>query len=134
MHRGVQRNMGQINRAEIQIVLPWPPSTNEIWRSGNKRTFKSKTYRAWLEAAGVHLAAQRPKPIEGPVDVCIRLRRGTKHRFDIDNHCKAILDLLVTHGLIQADHCFIIHSLFVAPDHSEGEPMAFVTINEAISR
>jgi Holliday junction resolvase RusA-like endonuclease len=87
------------------VRLPVPPSTNELFvtfrqRGGIERA-KTKTYKAWIEAAGWALNVQRPQPIKGHVslDISVPLNR----RRDLDNHLKALLDLLVGHSLIEDD-------------------------------
>ena len=87
------------------IRLPVPPSTNALFVTFNNRhgieRAKTKEYKAWIEAAGWALNAQRPQPIKGRIYIKISVPRN--NRRDLDNHLKAILDLLVGHSLIEDD-------------------------------
>jgi len=87
------------------VRLPVPPSTNALFvtfkqRGGIERA-KTKTYKAWIEAAGWAINTQRPQPIKGRVQMRIRVPRN--NRRDLDNHLKALLDLCVGHSLIEDD-------------------------------
>jgi Holliday junction resolvase RusA-like endonuclease len=53
--------------------------------------------------AGKQLLAQRARPVSGPICVKIELACPQRRKFDLDNRIKPLLDLLVTHGLIDAD-------------------------------
>jgi Holliday junction resolvase RusA-like endonuclease len=99
--------------------LPWPVSTNAIWRAVKGRNIKSEAYRKWQEAAGWSLAAQRPAKIKGPV-------RPSRRAFDLDNRIKAIADLLVAHRVIEGDHSTVVRELTV--ELGTGLPGALIEI------
>ena len=82
----------------IDVRLPLPPSTNAIWRKAKHGMIKSAVYRAWIDAAGWQLKAQRPASIFGPSAITLLL--PSEMRGDADNRIKAASDLLVTHRLI----------------------------------
>lgn len=87
------------------IRLPVPPSTNALFTTfhngrGIERA-KTKAYKAWITAAGWAINTQRPKPIKGRVNVWVGIPRN--NRRDLDNHLKAIFDLLVGMSLIEDD-------------------------------
>ena len=83
----------------MKATLPYPPSTNRIWRSfslpggGVKvvltpeaRRYKQEVF--WrAKAAGMHV-------IGGPVSVSIRLIPPGKRSIDVDNAVKVTLDAL----------------------------------------
>ncbi len=83
----------------MRAVLPYPPSTNRIWRSfalpgGGVRvvlTPEARRYKQevfWrAKAAGMHV-------IGGPVAVSIRLVPPGKRSIDVDNCIKVTLDAL----------------------------------------
>ena len=83
----------------MEAVLPYPPSTNRIWRSfalpnGGVRvilTPEARRYKQevfWLaKAAGMNV-------IGGPVSVYIRLIPPGKRSIDVDNAIKITLDAL----------------------------------------
>ena len=100
------------------VTIPFPPSTNSLWRAVKGRNIKSKAYRAWEQMAGKVLMTQRLERLAGPVDVTIKLCKPDKRRHDIDNRIKAPLDLLVAHGLIDDDRN--VQSI-LAYWHSEAE-------------
>lgn len=98
------------------VRLPVPPSTNALFvafkqRGGIERA-KTKEYKAWITAAGLMLNVQRPKPIKGRVQLWIHVPRN--NRRDLDNHLKALLDLLVGHSLIEDDRK--VETLYIAWD------------------
>ena len=82
--------------------LPTPPSTNNLYSNvrGVGRV-KTKEYNAWMVEAGWALKAAKPRPVAGNVDV--QLRVPLDKRRDIDNFCKATLDILVRHKVIDDD-------------------------------
>jgi Holliday junction resolvase RusA-like endonuclease len=93
----------------MKVTLPAPPSMNAIWRAVGGRVIKSEVYRAWIRHAGLELMAQRPKAITGPVKVeVLCVENG---RRDLDGHLKAVLDLMVTHKLIDGDRCKTVREI-----------------------
>jgi Holliday junction resolvase RusA-like endonuclease len=90
---------------EIALDLPKPPSINALWRSHGKRVYRSREYVLWADAAdAVAMASgQYPKrPIGGPFEACITLRRQA--RGDLDNFAaKAIFDWLQSRDIIRND-------------------------------
>lgn len=85
----------------IKIALPFPPSTNGLFADGKKSRRLSKEYDAWRHAAGWDIQIAKPGSLNGKVRVDIKLEDGRKQ--DLDNSAKALIDLLVTHGVIQGD-------------------------------
>lgn len=83
------------------ITLPIPPSTNNLFFNRYRGRTKTDAYKAWITQAGCELNLQRVQPVPGYVEVEIRLPQ--KMRGDIDNRAKAILDLFVSHKLIEDD-------------------------------
>lgn len=94
------------------ISLPFPPSVNALYRAVGGRSILSAGYRDWKRHAGLELMIQRPKKHAGPVSVEVALCPPDKRRRDIDNAgFKAVLDLLVTHQIIEADDSTIVRSI-----------------------
>lgn len=85
------------------ITLPFPPSTNAIWRN-NRRTHKSPRYKAWLRVAKNAIHAQQPKQVKGPISVDFRIERPDRRRRDLDNFLKAALDVLTQCAVIEDDY------------------------------
>jgi crossover junction endodeoxyribonuclease RusA len=91
--------------APLFLSLPFPPSVNTLF-PGTVRRFKSKRYKAWLAEAGKSLYTQPTRQFTGPVSVRVELGRPDKRVRDLDNYFKAVLDLLVSHDIIE-DDCMI---------------------------
>lgn len=89
--------------ARTSIEIPVPPSVNEMFRNVRGRgRVKTAAYNDWLGHAGWLLQSQHPAPVKGRVVIVISVERVSRCA-DIDNRVKAILDLLVTHGVIEDD-------------------------------
>ncbi len=89
---------------EVVVTLPFPPSINALYRAVGGRSILSEAYRLWKKEAGLTLNSQRPKKMLGRVGVTVELRAPDKRRRDADNAgTKAVLDLLVSHQIIEAD-------------------------------
>jgi crossover junction endodeoxyribonuclease RusA len=93
----------------IELDLPFPPSTNSIWRTGRGRTYLSSTYKRWKQDADATIMARtagKPwhKPIEGPFSIAVLLneKMGWKRK-DGDNLVKAILDWLQSREVVAND-------------------------------
>ena len=94
--------------------LPMPPSVNAIWRKRNGRMVKSDRYKTWQRAAMNELLTQPRQKVSGPVhiDISLPVDKRNSRRRDLDNHAKAVIDLLVTMGLMDDDKH--VDSLFMA--------------------
>jgi Holliday junction resolvase RusA-like endonuclease len=93
----------------IITALPFPISVNAMWADGKTRRIKSKRYEDWIEEAGWELKQQRVIPVRGQVRVHYELQEGRDNkRRDAFNFEKGISDLLVDHGIIEADHDLIL--------------------------
>lgn len=100
-------------RASIEI--PAPPSVNEMFRNvRGKGRVKTAAYVDWLGHAGWVLRSQCPEKISGRVVLVISVERMSRSA-DIDNRVKAILDLLVTHGVIDDDRFVVGLAVAWAP-------------------
>lgn len=82
--------------ASMQVVMPWPPSTNAIWRNVGKRTLLSKEARLYRNRARGELLAQGAAnaQLDGRLAVRVELCPHDRRAFDIDNKLKALLDAL----------------------------------------
>jgi crossover junction endodeoxyribonuclease RusA len=95
------------------LQIPWPPSTNSLWRARAGRNILSQRYREWRKTAGLEIMAQRPKKHSGPVSIAIELSAPDRRSFDIDNRSKALLDLLVMCRVIEADSSDVVRELHI---------------------
>ena len=92
------------------IQVPWPVSTNRIWRCVGGRNIKSKEYRQWFESASLEIWATSKQL--GPLPdwlhfarlSCVILLQPANHQvFDIDNKSKSTLDAIENAGIIRSD-------------------------------
>ena len=91
----------------ILITLPLPPSVNSYWRSVTMRNGVSKVLisregRAWKKTALQLALLQRPKRIEGDIEVVLTVHFKDRRR-DLDNAAKPVLDLLQAAGCYEND-------------------------------
>ena len=87
----------------IELRLPLPPSTNNLYISVGKKRIVSPKYRAWREEAGEMLIAQKPRSVLGDYDLWLYVEWPDKRKRDLDNAIKAVSDLLVSHQLVEDD-------------------------------
>lgn len=128
----MKRVKPEVRRSEtvrdcVTVHLPMPPSVNALFVNvpGRGRVL-SKRYAAWRKDAGWILQQQRPGIFDGCVSVEIHLQE--KGRRDGDNFTKALLDLCVTHGVIQDDSNKFVRSVSTSWADIEG---ARITIRRA---
>ncbi len=94
------------------IDLPFPPSVNNLFINGKHGRFRSQRYDSWIMEAGNEILRQRPSKVVGPVVLSFEFQEGRDNRKrDITNLLKAPEDLLVKHGIIQADDGSIVRSV-----------------------
>ena len=91
-----------------RLVLPWPPSTNRLWRhvmiGKSMRTIVSRegrNYKAAVQLACMEQGA--PKGMAEKVAMRIKLEPPDKRCRDIDNALKALLDSLTSARVWQDD-------------------------------
>lgn len=87
------------------IKLPFPVTTNNLYRNRRGRGGRAKTkrYQAWSTEAGWEIKRQRPGFVEGPFKLDITITRPDKRRRDISNLIKALEDALVEFGVVEDD-------------------------------
>jgi Holliday junction resolvase RusA-like endonuclease len=86
----------------VELVLPLPISANALFVTGkNGRRFKTAKYRAWIAESGWRIQQQRVGRIDGAYEAEICVSHDSK--LDLDNHCKAIFDVLQRHQIIEND-------------------------------
>lgn len=88
----------------FSITLPLPPSTNhlytETWgqrygKSGPRRRIPTRAYKAWKDEATLIIRKAQIQPPRDPsASFGLEINLGLDRRSDIDNRCKAILDIL----------------------------------------
>jgi Holliday junction resolvase RusA-like endonuclease len=96
---------------DVVIVLPMPPSANHLF-PGRGRRYRSAAYEAWIKEAGFQLIAQRPRHVPGRVVLTIEIGEPkTGRHTDLANREKALIDLLVSHGIIQGDSQYFVREI-----------------------
>ena len=96
----------------VTITLPFPVSTNNMFVNGSRGRFRSQKYDEWIKEAGWELARQRPSKFVGPVVLLFHFQDGQdKRKRDVTNLIKAPEDLLVKHGIIEADDNSIVRGV-----------------------
>lgn len=90
---------------DITLELPWPPSTNRIWRSvvvrGRPQTLLSTAGRQFRALAAQHCMIARVSGMNltGRLDVSLVAMAPDRRARDLDNVLKATLDALTHAGV-----------------------------------
>ena len=79
----------------------WPPTSNSYYRNVNGRMVMSKKGREFLQY-GLTLIPQR-EALTGKLYVRVKLYPPDRRKRDIDNHLKALLDLMTKAGVWNDD-------------------------------
>lgn len=96
----------------IVLQLPFPPSTNNMFINGSRGRFRSQKYDSWIQEAGTEIMRQQPPKCFGPVNLTFEFQEGRdKRKRDITNLIKAPEDLLVKHGIIDADDGSVVRKV-----------------------
>ena len=85
----------------MRMILPWPISANDYWRSvPNPRTGRmvvlvsreARAYKKLVAWRAVEFGFKRP--LEGDVELRLRLVPDSQSRMDLDNAMKVVIDAL----------------------------------------
>lgn len=96
----------------ITFTLPIPPSVNNLYVNSSRGRFRSQKYDEWIHEAGWEIKRQHPPRIKGPVKLSFEFEEPkTKRPADVSNLIKAPEDLIVKHGIIEADHNGIVRKV-----------------------
>lgn len=88
----------------IRLTLPWPPSTNRIWRHVGSRVLISREGRAYRQSVALCVAQARVQGFgRRKVRVCVDAFMPDARRRDIDNLWKAAGDSLQAARLFDDD-------------------------------
>lgn len=87
---------------EVEILLPFPPSVNQLWRRVGARTILSRAGRLYRDRVTELLAGMEPFG-DARLEVEILVHPPDRRRRDLDNLTKASLDAIVHSGLIDDD-------------------------------
>lgn len=95
----------------IVLSLPYPPSTNSIWRNVGGKTLVSAPYRKWKALAFSEIVEQgagalRRNTVAGPYRMMLLADRPDNRGRDLGNLEKPVSDALVAAGVVEDDkHC-----------------------------
>ena len=135
---GVRQRAGAQAPVCTTLTIPAPPSVNKLFKSlmprGGKPGGRAKTkdYKDWLAEAGWMVREQMVDAVPGRVIVTISVERESLLA-DIDNRCKAILDLLVACKVIEDDRWVVGLAACWAPRGNARVPRARIAIMPAVS-
>lgn len=126
-----RKKRGPKPKRSATVDLTIPPSANGLWfNAPGKGRVKTAEYQRWLTAAGWELKAARIATLPGWVAVlaCVSIPQRWR---DLDNVAKPLLDLLVTHGLIEDDK--LVADLQLRWDPAVADGRILVTIRQTTS-
>lgn len=114
-----------VNRKQKSVVVPVPPSTNNLF-PGKARRFKSKEYKDWLKVA-LPIIRNLKSPKLYPCEIYIRCGVKLDSRSDIANREKAVTDACVTAEVIPGDSIKYISDVVIRyrPDDGDGFKIEF---------
>lgn len=111
----------------IRFTLPLPPSLNNAYgnRKDGRGRYPTKTLIQWKTEAGWLVQASEKRRIVGPYRIAISVPE--KMPGDLDNRPKAILDLLVEHGVTPDDRFAYSVAVSRSPDVKAGDCLVEVS-------
>lgn len=114
----------------LQLLLPWPTSTNALFVAAGKRRIKTRDYKAFGKLVGGYVLEHRiPRfKLRGRLGVAMRLYPPNKQKLDVDNRAKAVLDALTAAGVIGDDEQ--VDLLIMARGPIRRPPAVFVRIEQ----
>ena len=121
---------------EVEYNLPIPPTTNHLFITRGRFRVISPKYKLWRVKAGDVLTDQSPINIIGQVHLVVSIYGGKGFPVirDLDNCNKAVIDLLVTHKVIEEDDVRRVLSVlvrYIPPDNKKTEARCTITIRRA---
>jgi crossover junction endodeoxyribonuclease RusA len=115
-----------MNRSELTVALPMPPSVNALYANVGRRRVKTKAARNWHRSASWAIKLEaRGRRIEGSWVIGVVLPRSMKG--DADNRLKPILDAAVASGIVCDDR----HCVAVSVERSGDTSEAIITLRAA---
>ncbi len=96
---------GERKRARVELILPWPPSVNNAYRSlGMGRTVKTRVVREYFSGVAVLIQRKQVKSFgKSRLKISVDCHPPDNRRRDLDNIGKVLLDTLEYSGLFDDD-------------------------------
>lgn len=97
----------------INLLLPWPPSVNRLWRMGKGNWYSTAEAKNYKETVYYLIFSSRCGKFDDTARLMLEvyLYPPSKRSFDIDNSCKVIFDSLqnakVFHNDSQIDKLWV---------------------------
>jgi Holliday junction resolvase RusA-like endonuclease len=118
--------------SELVISMPTPPSSNNLFATVGKKRIRTVEYIQWAREAGYLLNRQRPPLMAGKVTLLIEVENPkTAHRQDVANREKAVVDLLVSRGVIQGDDQRFVREIIMRWANVEGVKITIRPMEQA---
>lgn len=115
----------------LNCILPFPPSTNNLFLNVGKRRVRTKRYDAWRVAAA-EILKPVAQPFTGPYRMLMIVERPDRRARDLSNFIKAVEDALVTAGWVRDDSdCAAIGIEWDALIKPRKDAMVYVQLVEA---
>jgi crossover junction endodeoxyribonuclease RusA len=111
----------------IRLTLPYPPSTNRIWKNYRGRSVLSKEARDFKNTVTEIAFCESIEPMQGEIALTLDVYRPRRVG-DLSNRCKIVEDAL--NGLAWADDKQIVW-LLMRRHEDKANPRVVVTIEEA---
>lgn len=115
-------------QSKFHVMLPLPPSTNNLFATVNGRRVKSRAYREWLAATGAApVELRRPKTL--PAEVRVTVFGKVNRQRDLDNFLKPVLDSIVAAGVLPGDSLAHVTELRIGYGGPwDGDPAVMVEV------
>jgi Holliday junction resolvase RusA-like endonuclease len=113
----------------IKLELNYPNSANTHWKLGRGRLYLSKAGNEYREHVKAQVEAAGHEAMTGRLFVTVWLTPGTRHKHDIDNRIKPLLDALEAAKVLVNDEqidMLLVGRGLVVPRHG----MCQVTVQE----
>lgn len=112
---------------DITIIgsVPSKKNSNKVSCSrGFPQTYKTAKFKEWHEDAmkQLKLSCKGVKPLEKTSSITMTFYAPNKRKFDLDNRCGSVMDLLVDAGILEDDNwevCPCIQLVFGGVDYKK---------------
>lgn len=78
----------------MHLILPWPPSTNRLWRSVNGVVMLSHKARQYRNTVALQCILYKKEKLKGDIVLHVDAFPPDKRKRDLDNLLKPLIDSL----------------------------------------